>query len=47
VGTGQFVFGVLIVVVTAALGAYYAWRQGQTLGRQGKGRFGMNSGRQS
>jgi len=33
VGTGQFVFGVLIVVVTAALGVYYAWRQWQTLRR--------------
>ena len=32
-GIGQFVFGVLIVVVTAALGAYYAWRQLQTLRR--------------
>ena len=32
-GTGQFVFGVLIVVLTAALGAYYAWRQLQTLRR--------------
>ena len=32
-GTGQFVFGVLIVVVTAALGVYYAWRQWQTLRR--------------
>jgi hypothetical protein len=33
VGTRQIVFGVLIVVLTAALGAYYAWRQGQTLRR--------------
>jgi hypothetical protein len=33
VDTGQFVFGILIVVVTAALGSYYAWQQGQTLRR--------------
>jgi hypothetical protein len=33
VGTPQIVFGVLIVVATAALGAYYAWRQWQTLRR--------------
>lgn len=32
-GTSQTIFGVLIVVATAALGAYYAWRQWQTLRR--------------
>ena len=32
-GTGELVFGILIVVVTAALGAYYAWRQWQMLRR--------------
>ena len=32
-GTPQIVFGVLIVVATAALGAYYGWRQWQTLRR--------------
>jgi hypothetical protein len=31
VGTQQLVFGALIVVLTAALGGYYAWRQWQTL----------------
>jgi uncharacterized membrane protein len=33
VGTTQIVFGVLIVVVLAALGGYYGWRQFQTLRR--------------
>jgi hypothetical protein len=33
VGTSQFAFGVLIVVVTAGLGLYYGWRQWQTLRR--------------
>jgi hypothetical protein len=33
VGTWQIVFSVLIVVVTAGLGGYYAWRQWQTLRR--------------
>jgi hypothetical protein len=33
VGTRQIVYGVLIVVVTAGLGGYYAWRQWQTLRR--------------
>jgi hypothetical protein len=33
VGTPQIVFGVLIVAATAALGAYYGWRQWQTLRR--------------
>ena len=32
-GTGQLVFGIVIVVVTAGLGVYYAWRQVQTLRR--------------
>jgi len=31
VSTGQIVFGIVIVVVTAALGGYYAWRQLQML----------------
>ncbi len=31
--TSEIVFSVLIVVVTAALGTYYAWRQAQTLRR--------------
>jgi hypothetical protein len=33
VSTQQFVFGVLIVVLTASLGVYYAFRQFQTLRR--------------
>jgi UPF0716 family protein affecting phage T7 exclusion len=33
VETRQIVFGVVIVVATAAIGAYFAWRQGQTLRR--------------
>jgi hypothetical protein len=33
VGTGQIAFGILIVVLTAALGGYYSWRQWQTLRR--------------
>jgi hypothetical protein len=33
VGTAEIVFGILIVVVMAALGGYYAWRQWQTLRR--------------
>jgi uncharacterized membrane protein YjgN (DUF898 family) len=33
VGTGQLVFGIVIVIVTAGLGVYYAWRQVQTLRR--------------
>jgi uncharacterized membrane protein len=33
VGTRQIVFGVLIVIATAALGGYYAWRQWQMLRR--------------
>jgi hypothetical protein len=33
VGTRELVFGVLIIVVTSALGGYYAWRQWQTLRR--------------
>jgi len=33
VDTGQFVFGILIVVATAALGGYYAWQQWQSLRR--------------
>jgi hypothetical protein len=33
VGTRELVFGVLIIVVTAGLGGYYAWRQWQTLRR--------------
>ena len=32
-GTQQTVYGVVIVVVTAAVGAYYAWRQVQALRR--------------
>jgi len=31
--TGKILFGILIVVLTAALGGYYAWRQWQTLSR--------------
>jgi hypothetical protein len=33
VGTREIIFGVLIVVVTAMLGGYYAWRQWQALRR--------------
>jgi hypothetical protein len=33
VGTRQIVFGVVIIIVTAAVGAYYAWRQWQALRR--------------
>jgi hypothetical protein len=32
-GTNEILFGVLIVVLTAALGGYYAWRQWQMLRR--------------
>src|SRR5262245_31484145 len=33
VGTGQIVFGILIIIVTAAVGGYYVFRQWQTLRR--------------
>jgi hypothetical protein len=33
VGTAQILFGVVIVAVTGAVGAYYAWRQAQALRR--------------